>query len=361
MLGAELPAPAAGAVDVVPGDDDSQVVVSVVHAVPVANDFLASRRERVPGADGSRRIVRLKCDVSLEVRLRANQTRDDRLKAFDAALFFIEDPAFRSGRTLDGGDPDPGFFLHQLTLRSCDPPTVLNLDAEGFFWPVGSTGQTGEPIVGVRLRVASEPLLLEPTAPLLIAGGPQVALTVRMGSKGAMDVREGSVARQPFGQLVLRLTDAGGRAGAGTLTGGDAGPNGSRRITFSNGSAPFPGPPLRARPRSTSSTSRSKTARVGRAVESDKSRCAYKRRVMPTAIARERLDISRDGLLVRAPAPGLVLPIEWAAVAGVTDVEITQATVRLIAASAEETFPDVPVSSEGNHRVATVPPGRSVS
>jgi hypothetical protein len=85
---------------------------------------------------------------------------------------------------------------------------------------------------------------------------------------------------------------------------------------------------------------------------------------MPTAIAREQLDISRDGLRARADdvsAPGLVLPIEWAAVAGATDVEVTQATVTLIAASAEETFPDVPVSSEGNHRVATVPPGRSVS
>jgi hypothetical protein len=239
VLGVGLPAPAGGAVDVVPGDGDSQVVVSVAHAVPVENDFLASRSERVPGADASRRIVRLRCDVSLEVRLRANQTRDDRLKAFDAALFFVQDPAFRSGRALDGGDPDPGFFLHQLTLRSCDPPIGLNLDAEGFFWPVGSTGQTGEPIVGVRMRVVSEPLLLEPAAPLLIAGGPQVALTVRMGSEGAMDVREGSVARQPFGQLLLRLTDAGGRAGAGTLAGGDAGPNGSRRITFSNGAAPF--------------------------------------------------------------------------------------------------------------------------
>jgi hypothetical protein len=85
---------------------------------------------------------------------------------------------------------------------------------------------------------------------------------------------------------------------------------------------------------------------------------------MPTAIARERLDISRDGLLASADdvsAPGLVLPIAWAAVAGATDVEVTQATVTLTAASAEETFPDVPVSTEGNHRIATVPPGRSVS
>jgi hypothetical protein len=239
VLGAGLPDPLSGAVDVLPGVSQSRVLVSVAHAVPVENDFLSSRGEQVPGADASRRIVRLRCDVSLQVRQLANQGRDDQIRAFDAVLFFIDNPAFRSGRSLDAGDPDPGFFLHQLALRSCEPPAQLTLDAEGLFWPVGSPGQTGQPIERIRTRLVAEPLLLEPAAPLLVAGNPQVDLIVRLGSEGGMDVRDGGVDARPFGEVVLSLTDAGGRPGAGTLAGGVAGPGGSRRVPLSNGAASF--------------------------------------------------------------------------------------------------------------------------
>jgi hypothetical protein len=54
-----------------------------------------------------------------------------------------------------------------------------------------------------------------------------------------MDVRAGGVDRRPFGEVVLRLTDAGGRPGAGTLAGGVAGPGGSRRVPLSNSAASF--------------------------------------------------------------------------------------------------------------------------
>jgi hypothetical protein len=239
VLGAGLPGPFAGAVDVAPGDAQSQVLVSVVQAAPIENDFLSSRTEQVPGATGSRRIVRLRCDVALEVRQLQGQGRDDRISAFDAVLFSIDAPSFRSGRLLDGGDPDPGFFLQQLALRSCSPPASLTLGAEGFFWPVGTPGQTGEPIERIRTRLVAEPLLLEPAAPLLIAGGPPFDLTVRLGSEGGMDVHAGGVDRRPFGELVLLLTDAGGRPGAGSLEGGVAGPGGSRRVPLANGAAVF--------------------------------------------------------------------------------------------------------------------------
>ena len=84
---------------------------------------------------------------------------------------------------------------------------------------------------------------------------------------------------------------------------------------------------------------------------------------MPTAIKQDRVERKNDGRFTASDdvsAPGLVLPVNWAAVAGATDVEVTHATLLLDAALAEETFPDVPVSSEGNHRVVTVPGGRSV-
>jgi hypothetical protein len=239
VLSAGLPAPFVGTVDVAPGTAQSQVLVSVAHAAPIASDFLSSRPEPTPGAVGSRRIVRLRCDVSLEVRQLPSQNRDLRLVAFDAVLFHIDAAPFRSGRALDGGNPDPGFFLNQLTLRSCDPPATLALDAEGFFWPVGLPGQTGEPIERIKTRVVTEPLLLDPPAPALVAGGPPIDLVIRLGSEGGMDVRAGGVDRQPFGDVVLRLTDAGGRPGAGTLAGGAPGPEGSRRVPLANGAAAF--------------------------------------------------------------------------------------------------------------------------
>src|SRR5262245_10105989 len=134
VLGAGLPAPSAGAVDVAPGNAQSQVIVSVRHVEPAPRDFLASRPERVPGVASPRRIVRLHCDVLLEIRQTQGQTRDRQLSVFDDVLFFVDDPAFRSGRSLDGGDADPGFFLHALTVRACDPPATIALDADGFFW-----------------------------------------------------------------------------------------------------------------------------------------------------------------------------------------------------------------------------------
>ena len=239
VLGAGLPAPLAGAVDVGPGRAESRLLVSVRHTEPAPRDFMASRTEQVPGADGTRRIVRLRCDVALEVRQRQDQSRVDQLSAFDSVLYFIDAPEFRSGRALDGGDPDPGFFLHLLTLRTCDPPATLALDAEGFFWPIGVPGRTGEPIQQVRTRLVVEPLLFDPPLPRLVTGGPPIDLSVRVGASGAMDVRRGGVDPRPFGEVVLRLTDAGGRPGGGALEGSTGGPSGGRRVTLTNGVAAF--------------------------------------------------------------------------------------------------------------------------
>lgn len=239
VLGAGLTGPAAGAVDVAPGAAESQVIVSVRHAQPAPRDFLASRTERVPGADAARRIVRLSCDVRLDVRQRQGQTRGDQIAVFDSLLYFVDAPDIRSGRALEGGDPDPGFSLSALALRECDPPASVGLDAEGFFWPVGAAGQIGDPIERIHTRLVVEPLRFDPGLPRVIAGGGQLDLAVRIGSAGAMDIRRDGVDRTPFGDVVLRLTDAGGRPGGGALAGGTAGPGGSRRVTLTDGVAAF--------------------------------------------------------------------------------------------------------------------------
>ena len=240
VLGDGLPAPLAGAVDVAPGDAVSQVLVSVHHAEPARGDFQSSRTERVPGADGSRRVVRLRCDVSLDVRQRQGQTRDDQMSAFDTLLYFLDGPAIRSGRALDGGAADPGFFLHGLTVRTCDPPATVGLEADGLFWPVGIAGETGDPIARIRTRMVIEPLLFDPPLPRVVAGGPTIDLALRVGAGGgAMDVLADGVEGRQAGAAILRLTDAGGRPGAGVLSGGAAGPNASRRVPLAGGVLAF--------------------------------------------------------------------------------------------------------------------------
>lgn len=84
---------------------------------------------------------------------------------------------------------------------------------------------------------------------------------------------------------------------------------------------------------------------------------------MAVAIRREAMTDDRGRVIDAAAdisAPGLVIPVAWAPVAGATDVEVTGATLTLDAATADETFPDVPVTADGPHRIVTVPGDRSV-
>lgn len=85
---------------------------------------------------------------------------------------------------------------------------------------------------------------------------------------------------------------------------------------------------------------------------------------MTVAIAREAGERDASGRL-QTPrdisAPGFEIPVAWASAPGATDVEVAQADLRIDTATAAETFPDVPVSNDGPHRVVTVPDGRSVS
>jgi hypothetical protein len=73
----------------------------------------------------------------------------------------------------------------------------------------------------------------------IVAGGPTVDLSVRLRASGAMDIRDGGVDQRAFGEAILRLTDAGGRPGAGVLAGGTDGPNAGRRIVLADGAAAF--------------------------------------------------------------------------------------------------------------------------
>lgn len=241
VLGARLPVPFRGGVDVAPGRDDAQVVLSVRHVEPLDEHLFGMRPEVVPGAPTHRRVVRLRCDVNLDVRLLGNQARSTQLRALDSVIYELDEPGFRSGARLRPTDgSDPGFLVQQMFVSLSDPPQSITLRAEGLFWPPDVPGETGVKIDFAQVRISVQPISLIPARPRLNAGGETIELVIEFGATGTMRIeRGGRVTSLPFGAVVVGVEDAGGRPGAGTLSGGNAGPAGSRTIAVTRGRAAF--------------------------------------------------------------------------------------------------------------------------
>ena len=241
VLGARLPVPFRGGVDIAPGREDAQVVLSVRHVEPLDEHLFGLRAEVVPGAPTHRRVVRLRCDVGLDVRLLTNQSRSTQLRALDSVIYELDEAGFRSGARLQPTDgSDPGFLVQKMFVSLSDPPQSITLHAEGLFWPPDVVGETGIPIERAQLRISMQPVNLIPARPRLTAGGETAELVIEFGATGTMRVeRGGRVTSLPFGSVVVAVEDAGGRPGAGTLAGGNAGPAGSRTIPVAEGRAGF--------------------------------------------------------------------------------------------------------------------------
>jgi hypothetical protein len=250
VLGARLPAPFGGHVQVAPGEgpaSQAAVLLGVVHAEHPAHDVGGVPPQLTPGAPEPRRVVRLRCTVGLELRAASGEGREQQVLGMDAALFALDASDMRRGEALAGGAADPGFVIHELRVLEAsaplDPegeptaPVGLSLVAEGIFWPVGAAGEIGERIGEVRVRGANLPievLLGEPP----VAGGDPVAITVRVGAAGTLQLRDGQMpAALPFGDLALALRGPGGQAGAGGLAGGSAGVDGAHIVELDAGEA----------------------------------------------------------------------------------------------------------------------------
>ncbi len=236
VLGQRLPVPFAGAVDRAPGRDTARLVVAVTGAEPIADNLLSVRPERVPGDIAPRRVLRLRCGVALATRVADD--RAARVQAIDAALYLLGDPAFESGTALLPADAtDPGFQISRMLVMNVEAPQTVTLQAEGLFWPVGIAGQTGEPIQAILVHMPLLPLRLTPERPALAPGGPPVNLVLNAATAGGGRITAAGI--EPIGAtaLIVRVIDAGGRPGAGSLAGGDAVPGGGRRVTLANGVA----------------------------------------------------------------------------------------------------------------------------
>jgi hypothetical protein len=243
FLGARLGAPFAGRVDVVPGSgqgNQPSITVAVREARRLAPDFGSTRPEQAPGADDPRRVVRLDVDVELVVTPANNGGRPQLIAGLDALLYELDGPEARAAGTLASPADDPGFVLDRLEVRSAltDPdegsPRVV-LNAVGWFWPPDAPGITGAPIAEARVRTVARPVDLAPWPLRIRAGDDAVTFTLTMAATGTSVLDGDGVDIDEFGRVALRLIDAGGRPGAGSLIGGADGPAGSRIVTLTDG------------------------------------------------------------------------------------------------------------------------------
>jgi hypothetical protein len=238
VMGARLAAPLAGAVDVSPGRDASRLVLGITGVQRLDDDLLSLRPELVPGDVAPRRVLKLRCTVELDAKLPNGGSRADQMNAIDGALYLLGDSSMHDGSALLPGDnSDPGFLIRNMSVSAVMPPQSITVDADGFFWPKGTPGQSGVAIQQARIRSALQPLLIDPQPAALIAGGPATDFTVTFGTTGTTSLAVDGIHNSAYGSLVVLVVDAGGRTGQGTLTGGTAGPGGARVYQVSDGAA----------------------------------------------------------------------------------------------------------------------------
>jgi hypothetical protein len=239
VLGSRLPAPFAGRVRRrgVPGPAGNGPVIriGVDEIAPLESDIGAVRREVVPGSPDRRDVVRLAVRLGALVEPEAEDDRLEQLRGLDALLTDLRTPEMRSATAL-AQPGDPGFLLQSLSITTSKPEAGLVLVAEGWFWPVGQTGESGDAIARVRVRELRLPVALEVGGPLH-AGGGAVSLRLTLGATGTLDVGAEGTTTMPFGSVALRLRDAAGGPGSGVLSGGESGPEGSRLAAVTRGVA----------------------------------------------------------------------------------------------------------------------------
>ena len=249
VLGAALPAPFTGrvrtAAGTLPGNGPA-IVVAVVAAVPVAESFSSARDVRPASLPTFRRVARLQCTVAVDVVPGEGAGRAQRLAGIDDLIYQLTRPDLLTGRALDEAGVDQGFHLDALGFEAAampvagtdNEPAALTLFARGLFWPVGIAGETGIVIGQVRLRSVTQPIVLAEPLPRLVAGGASAPLRLAVGATGRTDLTaDAPPARAPFDRLSARLVNRAGGPGAGVLTGGEAGADGSRVVALVAGAA----------------------------------------------------------------------------------------------------------------------------
>jgi len=251
VLGARLPDPFRGNVEVASGTaggTDPQILVGVQQAEVVEPDLGSRRPEIVPGSTDNRRVMRLNCTVGVEVRAGTGGNRGQQIQGLDAALYALDAPDFRNGTALIT-DADSGFLIQHMQLTQAIAPLNptlpnlpligLTLSAQGWFWVVGTIGESGRQIGEIRIRGVALPLKILPATPDLVVGGSPIEFTLRLAEISMLRLNQqpDALPQLPFGFLALTVVGSGGRPGAGQLSGGSPGSGGVQLATLTEGTA----------------------------------------------------------------------------------------------------------------------------
>lgn len=216
VLAARLPASVA-----------DEVTVAVVGASRIEDDWHGRRPETVPGAGTPRRVVRLRCALTFQV---GGPDRAARLTGLDTLLYALDDPALRTALAPAPGT-DPGFQLHTMVVDALTTPLVpddehpvaVTATATGLFWPVGTPGVDAGEITELQVRAGRVPITVRMPATPFTAGGAAAAIDLVVVPVGGLTIRADGTTVRPLDRIAVRLTTAGNRPGAGTLSGGSAG------------------------------------------------------------------------------------------------------------------------------------------
>lgn len=261
VLGADLPAPLSGRVQVRPATTTGNAPaaeVAVRKVTPVTTDFGAVRPEVAPGDPSARRIVRLEAEIDIRLSSTGNSARETRARALDDLIYFLDAPQLRSGAALrDTGDP--GFLLERLHVLAAnyepglsDPVEAdLTLCAVGWFWPVGEAGEDGPAIAEARIAQLVYPASIDPDPARFVAGGAEVSVEVSFADMQQLSLRAEGPGTTSTQRLAFLVLAADGSPGQGQLTNGGSLGGGARARRLRDGVAS-----VRYRPPATPATDR---------------------------------------------------------------------------------------------------------
>lgn len=250
VLGAQLPAPFGGTVAVAGSGDaahatEPRIYVGVYQTRGLPRDLGANRTVQVPGVNDRINVLSLRVYININVVPAQSADRVQQLQGIERINYLLDSEAFQTGNALVDAD-DQGFQIHSLSVVESvatvanapeqDRPAGLSVVAEGIFWPIGISGETGIDIDEIRLRGLPIDVRLEPAAPQLSTGGAAITLTLminptvshRMGGDGTP---------LTFDRITVDLQQPGGQAGAGSLAGGTAGAGNARHLMITDGVA----------------------------------------------------------------------------------------------------------------------------
>ncbi len=250
VLGAQLPSPFGGTVAVA-GDNDSahgtqpRVFVGVYKTRGLPKELGVNRTVRVPGVSERINVLSLKVFVNISVLPAQSADRVQQLQGIEQISYLLDSEAFQTGTALVA-DGDQGFQIHSLSVDegvvsvANAPeeirPAGLSVVAEGIFWPIGISGETGIDIDEIRLRGLTMDVRLEPATPHLEAGGAATTLFLMIGAPASHRLG-GDNTPLTFDRITVDLQQADGQPGAGSLAGGTAGAANARHLTVTDGVA----------------------------------------------------------------------------------------------------------------------------